>query len=96
MITKVRTARGAFSTPGMTNNRAPTRQVKIGGSWCTSYKNTIFDFLDKGLGKDSELWLDSRKNNVGIKRIAAREFDVDGKTPIVQRDEPRGANLFEQ
>jgi len=83
-------------TSGMTQNNAPTRQVKIGGAWYTSFKNTIFEYLDKGLGKDAELYLDKRKNIVGCKRIGAREFDVDGKTPIVHRDEPRGGNLFEK
>jgi hypothetical protein len=83
-------------TSGMTGNNAPTRQVKIGGSWYTSFKNTIFEFLDKGLGKDAELWLDKRKNIVGCKRIGSREFDVDGKTPIVHRNEEKGASLFDK
>ena len=81
---------------GMTQKNSPTRQVKIGGFWYTSYVNPIFDSLDRGLGKDSELWVDERKNIVGIKRIGSRMFDTDGRTPIVNRDEPRGGNLFEK
>jgi len=81
---------------GMTQKNSPTRQVKIGGFWFTSYVNPIFDSLDRGLGKDSELWVDERKNIVGIKRIGSRMFDADGRTPIVDRDEPRGGNLFEK
>lgn len=84
-------------TAGMTSKNAPTRQVKLAsGAWYTCYRNTIFDFLDKGLGKEAELYLDNRKNIVGVKRIAGRQFMEDGVTPIVDSNEPRGGSLFDK
>jgi phage recombination protein Bet len=81
---------------GMTQRNAPTRQLKMGGFWYTSYVNPLFEYLDQHGGKECELFIDERKNIVGIKRIGARLFDTDGRTPIVNRDEPRGGNLFEK
>jgi phage recombination protein Bet len=72
-------------TAGMTSKNVPTRQIKLGKVWYTSYVNPIFEFLDKGLGRDSELYLDARKNVVGCKRIGKVEFDTDGRTPVVQQ-----------
>jgi phage recombination protein Bet len=83
-------------TTGMTSKNAPTRQVQIQKKWYTCYRNTIFNFLDKGLGKNSALYIDARKNIVGIKRIGLREFMEDGLTPIVRTEEDRGGNLFEK
>jgi hypothetical protein len=83
-------------TAGMTSRNSPTRQVRIAGKWYTSYVNPIFEYLDKAIGKKANLLVDDRKNIVGIKNIGSREFDEDGRTPIIQRDEPRGGNLFEK
>lgn len=77
------------SVAGMTGNNAPTRQVKLESGdkavfhWC--FRNTIFEFLDKGIGYVAEVYLDARNNIVGLKRIGSREFDEDGATPITQR-----------
>jgi hypothetical protein len=82
-------------TSGMTSKNNPTRQVKIGKAWHTCYVNTIFNFLDKGVGKESQVYLDARKNIVGLKCIGKVEFDVDGRTPCVSRDrEPGTQPLF--
>jgi hypothetical protein len=81
---------------GMTSKNNPTRQLKLGGFWYTSYVNPLFQYLDQHGGMECELWIDERKNIVGIKRIGSRNFDTDGRTPIVNRDEPRGGNLFEK
>jgi len=83
-------------TSGMTSRNSPTRQVKIGKTWYTSYVNTIFEFLDKGIGREAEVYLDARRNIVGLKRIHKTEFDADGRTPVVQRkdQEAGGKTLF--
>jgi hypothetical protein len=82
-------------TASMTAKNNPTRQVKIAKAWYTSYVNPLFDFLDKGVGKEAEMFVDARKNIVGLKRIGRQEFDADGRTPVVQRGEQEpGRSLF--
>lgn len=83
------------ATTGMTSKNAPTRQVKIGKTWYTSYVNTIFEFLDKGVGREAEVYIDQRKNIVGLKRVGKTEFDADGRTPAVQRkDQEAGSKTL--
>ena len=82
-------------TSGMTTKNNPTRQVKIGGPWYTSYVNTIFAFLDKGVGKEAEVFINARRQIVGLKRIGRVEFADDGRTPCVQRDREPGPTLFQ-
>src|SRR6266478_6409804 len=72
-------------TSGMTSKNSPTRQAKIGSSWFTSYVNPIFKYLDEGLGREVEVWIDARKNLVGLKKVGKIQFDSDGRTPIVQQ-----------
>ena len=82
-------------TSGMTTKNNPTRQVKISGPWYTSYVNTIFAFLDKGVGKEAEVFINARRQIVGLKRIGRVEFDADGRTPCVQRNREPGPTLFQ-
>ncbi len=82
-------------TSGMTSKNSPTRQAKIGSSWFTSYVNPIFKYLDEGLGREVEVWIDARKNLVGLKKVGKIQFDSDGRTPIVQqRDREAGARTL--
>ena len=83
------------TTSGMTHKNAPTRQVKIGKAWYSCFVNTIFEFLDKGVGKEAEVFVDKRKNIVGLKRVGKTQFDADGRTPVIQRkDQEAGGSLF--
>ena len=86
-------------TCGMTNKNAPTRQVKVGMIWYSCYRNTIFVPIDKGVGREIEMFIDPRsKNIVGLKRIGKTEFDPsDGATPIVPLDrEPGTPTMFDK
>lgn len=81
---------------GMTGKNAPVRQVKIGKAWHPCYSQTLHPFLDKAQGKECSLFVDGRKTIVGIKNIGKRQFDSDGRTPIVDVNEERTttASLF--
>lgn len=80
-------------TASMTTNNVPVRQVKIGGKWHPCYVNTIHDYLDRGIGKAAELFVDSKKKIIGAKRIGRIEFDEDGRT-VVQKDRDSGTQTL--
>ena len=61
-----------------------------------SAPRTIFEYLEQAPTKECEFYNDKRKKITGLKPIGAREFDEGARTPIVQRDETRGADLFEK
>lgn len=84
-------------TAGMTQANNPLRNVKINGAWHVCYVNPIFEHLDKGVGQAAELLIEpKRKNIVGLRRIGAKEFDSDGRTPVIQRKDQQagGKTLF--
>lgn len=62
------------------------------------HQKTLWEYLAAGVGKEAELVLSSDKRNIeGIRRIGNREFEPDGKTPIIQMGEDRPkttADLF--
>lgn len=74
---------------GMTSTNKPTRQVKIGRTWYNCYRNTIFEFLDRGVGKQSTVFIDKRMTLVGLKNIGTMEFE-DGHIPTVQQKNRTG------
>jgi phage recombination protein Bet len=75
--------------------RTPTRQIKLNNEWLSCFRNTIFAALDRGLGKEAELFVNSRHQVVGLKRIGSQEYDGDGLTPITSlHREPGGKTLF--
>lgn len=73
----------------MTSTNKPTRQVKIGRVWYNCYRNTIFEFLDRGVGKQSTVYVDKRHSLVGLKNIGSMEFE-DGHIPVVQQKSRSG------
>lgn len=89
---------------GTTGNNAPLRQVTIlmpdkKKPTFACFDKPLFEHLEKGNGKEAEIYIQTRgkyTNIVGLKRIGAKEFDTDGKTPCVQRkdQEAGGKTLF--
>lgn len=82
---------------GMTTRNSPVRQVKLGKIFYACYSQTLHPFIDKAVGKDCSFYIDGRKNIVGIKNIGPREFDSDGRTPLIDVNEERKntASLFQ-
>lgn len=83
-------------TQSITHQGRAQRHVKIGKVWYACYhEDSLFQFLDDKatLGKDSELYIDSRKTIVGIKRIGKREF-TEGRFPVIDVNEERTGKLF--
>src|SRR5258706_2262126 len=88
---------------GMTGNNNPLRNVtmllpdKRRPSF-SCFDKALFEWLDKGNGKPAELYVQTRgkyTNIVGLKLCAGKEFDSDGKTPVIQRkDQQPGKTLF--
>jgi hypothetical protein len=83
-------------TVGMTGKNAPTRQLKLAGEvghiWYSCYSQSLFEFIDRKeflTPKGVEFYVDARKTIVGFKRIGDRQFDTDGRTPIVGVNEER-------
>ena len=61
------------------------------------FDKDIFEILDKAKGLKAHLYILSRgqyTNIVGMKKVGSREFLEDGKTPIMDRNEDRGGELF--
>lgn len=82
---------------GMTSKNSPTRQVRITKTWHCCYSQSLFQFLDKGESKAVEAWVKGpKKDIVGLKRLGAIDFDEDGKTPIIRREDQEvgGKTLF--
>lgn len=75
---------------GMSKNKTPMVNAKIGKTWLMCFKNTIFDYLTQNIGRDIAVLCDARMQIVGIKRIGLTEFEDDGKTPIVKKDRDAG------
>lgn len=62
------------------------------------FDKDIWEFLEKGKGLLAEVQVipsGQYFNIVGLLRIGSRAF-IDGKTPVVDRNEERGGNLFEK
>src|SRR5258706_3013044 len=88
---------------GMTGKNNPLRNVtmlladKRKPSF-SCFDKALFEWLDKGNGKPAELYVQTRgkyTNIVGLKLCAGKEFDSDGKTPVIQRkDQQPGKTLF--
>ena len=60
------------------------------------FDKKFFEPLDAGLGKLAELVVKQNKgyfNIIGLRKIGAKEWDVDG-TPVIQRDREPGKTLF--
>jgi len=74
----------------------PTRQVKINASFYPCYRNTLFPFLDKATGKNVEVWTDKRHQIIGLKKVAAIEFDEDGVTPFAPLNREPGSLPFDR
>lgn len=83
------------------NKKVPKMAVLLktdkGKVWMSTFNHDLMKYLPKGVGKECELIVKTTNYGPqiqGIKRIGNREFDEDGKTPVIQRDEPRGGSLF--
>jgi phage recombination protein Bet len=89
---------------GMTGKNNPLRHVTMllpdkRKPTFSCFDTGLFEWLDKGNGKEAELYVQTRgkyTNIIGIKRCAGKEFDTDGKTPVIQRkdQEAGGKTLF--
>jgi hypothetical protein len=89
---------------GMTGKNNPLRNVTMllpdkRKPTFSCFDTGLFEWLDKGNGKEAELYVQTRgkyTNIIGIKRCAGKEFDTDGKTPVIQRkdQEAGGKTLF--
>jgi len=71
-----------------------------GDKWASCFDRTLFDFVSAGKGKPGE-FLITRNGNylnlVGFRKLGSKEFDTDGKTPVIQRkDQQAGGSLFGQ
>lgn len=88
---------------GMTGKNNPLRNVTMllpdkRKPTFSCFDKGLFEWLDKGNGKEAELYVQTRgkyTNIVGLKRCAGREFDTDGKTPTIQRkDQEAGSKTL--
>lgn len=85
----------------LTTKKQPMRQVCIMQGqkkvWYNAFDQKIFDFLDKGLGREVEVFVKGDKyvNIVGLKKIGGTEFE-DGHLPVIQQKdrEAGGKTLF--
>jgi len=81
---------------GITSQKKiPYMDVQLSGSWYKCYNRDLFEFFGAAKGQEATIVVNERQTIVGIRRIAAREFDVDGKTPVVQLNEERPRNTGE-
>jgi hypothetical protein len=62
--------------------------------WMSAFDTALFGFLIAGKGQEAELFVTKTvkgdktfTNIVGLKRVGSKHFDVDGKTPCVQRSQ---------
>jgi hypothetical protein len=74
------------------------------GVWMSAWDTAHFPFITKGKGQQAEFIVkktvkgDKTFTNItGLRRIGVREFDEDGKTPVLRTDREPGAagNLFQ-
>jgi hypothetical protein len=86
----------------MTKKKQPMMSVLLkteekGKIWGSVFDHDLFPLIAKAQGKECLLYIKESgfgPNVIGFKCIGSRDFDTDGKTPIISRDEPRGGNLF--
>jgi hypothetical protein len=75
-------------TVGQASNKSPFLTLKINGEIHYCWVTTLHDFLlNKRYPLTVEVWIDKRKQVVGLKRVGTVHFDEDGRTPVVQRKE---------